>query len=622
MAGEEELGAEFLITLKRRGVMPEILDAASKCLAEMLEPMEEQSKFEPCYLLSPSTGTNPTEAIDRSDISPPKIDTVCMNKEPSFSMPLSLPEDSRWLSDLQCYVRSRCCEFFTATDADIKNDSKTGPKRFDHCTNSLSSSGGQRRHRTKPGRVGIRCVFCHSLSPRMKASKYALFPSQISGIYSAVVMMQCHHFPNCLDVPPEVIKTLNDIKETRNVLSPPGSLPTKGCCVDGATNYLSNGGTASGRHQYWVESARRLGLVDTPDGIRFSSAASKGSSSMPTADFSFSNRVAANATGDTNYHQNQEIMPDRQFEMNLINITPELSSNDPGPLDIPNLLLTSSLHKLRRETLLVTPDDKDLVPDYLFLAMAQMRPCSLSESDRVGCYKDRDLGFKGMCCKHCGGQPGFGKYFPATVRSLAQTTTSQTIVKHVGVKCRLCPLEVRRAVLSLQQNSLSEIKGRCNYSRGASAANDDRPKYGSRKMFFQRVWARLQGEDVPEIPKFEAAPIPIAVGHESSDKACSSQEQTSKPLNNEASISEVDDDFGDDILSTRFFPSEDELEADGDDANVGYTAMDSNSGCRIPTRSSFRHGSRLVDDISSKRKAIGKNHKMSKRFKRVLLDSK
>ena len=101
MAGEEELGAEFLITLKRRGVMPEILDAASKCLAEMLEPMEEQSKFEPCYLLSPSTGTNPTEAIDRSDISPPKIDTVCMNKEPSFSMPLSLPF-SHW--ELQSMV--------------------------------------------------------------------------------------------------------------------------------------------------------------------------------------------------------------------------------------------------------------------------------------------------------------------------------------------------------------------------------------------------------------------------------------------------------------------------------------------------------------------------------------
>lgn len=55
---------------------------------------------------------------------------------------------------------------------------------------------------------------------------------------------------------------------------------------------------------------------------------------------------------------------------------------------------------------LVHMKDRDLVPDALFVAMAQLKVCKLTQSDRVGCYKARDLGFVGMCCKHCGGQPG------------------------------------------------------------------------------------------------------------------------------------------------------------------------------------------------------------------------
>jgi hypothetical protein len=133
---------------------------------------------------------------------------------------------------------------------------------------------------------------------------------------------------------------------------------------------------------------------------------------------------------------------------------------------------------------LVFMSDRDLVPDPLFVAMSQMKPCILSEADRVGCYKSRPPAFAGMCCKHCGGQPGFGKYFPETVRSLAQTTTSQTILKHIGSKCRFCPPHVRQAVLELQRQQV--IK---------ETTNAGRPRYGSRKVFFQRIWARLHGKN-------------------------------------------------------------------------------------------------------------------------------
>jgi len=149
----------------------------------------------------------------------------------------------------------------------------------------------------------------------------------------------------------------------------------------------------------------------------------------------------------------------------------ESTSNDP------------SWERLLEGSDLVLMKDRDLVPDALFVAMAQMKPCKLTQADRVGCYKSREIGFIGMSCKHCSGQPGYGRYYPNSVRSLAQTTTSQTILKHIAGKCRFCPPHVRLAVVELQrQQAVKEgmVTGR--------------PRYGSRKIFFQRMWARLHGQ--------------------------------------------------------------------------------------------------------------------------------
>ena len=153
-----------------------------------------------------------------------------------------------------------------------------------------------------------------------------------------------------------------------------------------------------------------------------------------------------------------------------------------------------NVEDLMGDTKLVLKKDRDLVPDSLFLAMSQMRPCQLTQADRVGCYKSRELGFTGMSCIHCGGQPGFGRYYPNSVRSLAQTTTSQTILKHVGNKCRFVPPQIRNAVNELQRQQAAR--------EGMSSG---RPRYGSRKIFFQRVWARLHGGPLPEEDEAEAA---------------------------------------------------------------------------------------------------------------------
>lgn len=150
--------------------------------------------------------------------------------------------------------------------------------------------------------------------------------------------------------------------------------------------------------------------------------------------------------------------------------------------------------------------------------MGQLRPCSLTIADKVGSYAHRPIGFTGICCQFCGGRPGHGRFFPASMRSLAQTTTSKTIIKHIASKCRFCPEHIRTIVVELEK---IQAKGKKNKkgagdtdAGGIASSNGDksgteqdasaaaaavaasipsRPQHGSRKVFFQRVWTRLHG---------------------------------------------------------------------------------------------------------------------------------
>jgi hypothetical protein len=201
--------------------------------------------------------------------------------------------------------------------------------------------------------------------------------------------------------------------------------------------------------------------------------------------------------------------------------TPPIPERPPPSLMEEPVLSDVSWELLLGDSKLVFMKDRDLVPDALFVAMAQMKACKLTQADRVGCYKNRDIGFLGMACKHCAGQPGFGRYYPNSVRSLAQTTTSQTILKHIGSKCRFCPPHVRQAVLELQRQQAAK--------EGMAAG---RPRYGSRKIFFQRMWARLHGKKTDEFetdddedsrvgpaesPPSSARPTPVNSDGEESD---------------------------------------------------------------------------------------------------------
>ena len=147
--------------------------------------------------------------------------------------PVSLPvilarhEDALKLSSHQVLLRHQI-EAFKAAEEDISTHT---------------------RGRNKPimlGQVGIRCRHCAHLpvSHRQKGSTY--FPASLLGLYQAAQNMSTTHMQCGLcNEMPDMIK-----HQFAQLLS---------------TKVASSG---AGR-PFWAESAKKLGLMDTEDGIRF-----------------------------------------------------------------------------------------------------------------------------------------------------------------------------------------------------------------------------------------------------------------------------------------------------------------------------------------------------------------
>ena len=88
---------------------------------------------------------------------------------------------------------------------------------------------------------------------------------------------------------------------------------------------------------------------------------------------------------------------------------------------------------------------------------------------------------------------------------MAQTTTTKTIVRHI-TSCDHVPQNIRDIITTLAQEVEGNTKPVYATKSNLSAnEDDDRPKFGSRKEFFQRVWDRLHEPAT-------AAPEPAEIG--------------------------------------------------------------------------------------------------------------
>jgi len=335
-------------------------------------------------------------------------------------------------------------------------------------------------------------------NPAERGQQATSYPSLISGIYNSVQQMLRLHFDCCLSMPPDVRNKIDALKVS--------------CSSRG------------GRKQYWIDSAKRLGLVDTPHGIHFGrdpmgplpplSGPSVNSKEGRQKKKAPKTQSATSPAFMPLAEQMVSLPPEREYEPLM---EPEEMLPPPPPVD---------------SRPLVFPEDKDLISDYLYLTLEQMSPCVLMEADRVGCYKMRQVGFPGIACRHCVGQAGCGRYFPASEASLSQTTTSQTIMNHVR-NCRRCPIEIRENLEIMKRSKI-----------GPDGKRSDKPKHGGRKVFFHRLWCRIQGlpiEDaLGEAPKPRKRKSPAkrkkeydsdeeGGGSEEESESESEDEQDSKP---------------------------------------------------------------------------------------------
>lgn len=279
------------------------------------------------------------------------------------TIPLSMKEDAHWLIPLHCFVRKHL-HIFHATEKDLKrhNNGKAKPVQI--------------------GQIGIACPYCLRSFPRSQMKAGVYFPSTITNVYSASLNLLARHMPICEAFPRSLKEMFHSLK-------------------------FDEGRSAASK-KYWYDSAKKLGLVDTEAGIRYS---------------------------------------------------PRLS---PSRTD-PNHAFAEEIPTIRVVKELVIPEDQVFTTEFIYYIMQQYQRCNLSEADRIGRRRSCPINFPGLECQYCQSNCGFGsRLFPTSFKSFSDTTkTIAKMNKHL-LKCRDCPSSVKTSIedyrgIHLEQKSRMRI---------------------------------------------------------------------------------------------------------------------------------------------------------------------
>jgi hypothetical protein len=174
---------------------------------------------------------------DFSRLLVPKVTTEVASEDASSELILlATPLDSKVLNPLHCWVRQNI-EIFAANKDDL----------------AVPAPG--RKTRVLLGQVGIRCIQCVKLPLKDRVKRCVCYPPSVNGIYHSVSNMKFDHFSNCRGLSREARAEFSNLKSS-------GSR-------------RGGGGSSGSTAQYYYDSAVRLGLIDTDQGIRFGNFKSK-----------------------------------------------------------------------------------------------------------------------------------------------------------------------------------------------------------------------------------------------------------------------------------------------------------------------------------------------------------
>jgi len=182
---------------------------------------------------------------------------------------------------------------------------------------------------------------------------------------------------------------------------------------------------------YWIDSAKKIGLADGPSGMYF-----QRDPSLPPP------RV-------DNGNENLGILAQAARDANNVG-----------------------------KTLLVTPDDKPTIAEFLYVVMEQLRPCRFTDADRNK-RRSKNVGSIGVECKHCAGKIDGRKFFWSSVSAAESNFVS--VHSHM-LSCKYISEPLREDLARL---------------KALRREQTSKLKTGSQKAFFTRVWARLHGTPVP-----------------------------------------------------------------------------------------------------------------------------
>ena len=350
-----------------------------------------------------SRSDNATNA-PRTDIEP----STSKSKQLFKPIPLAMPADKYSITPLHCFVRQHCVELFTASETDVFHRSSKGKRRP-----------------IQVGRVGIRCSHCAKATRNNitssnnaglnKGSVY--FPTTIASIYNATMNLLQRHLHVCENVPPEIIKIYNELK------------------LDDARSGTSK--------KYWIESAKQLGLIDTPNnGIQYSGSP-------------MSIHELINSQDGSSSEKNRDGMMVSQNGDSFVS----MENKEGAPL--------------------VSQEHKYLATNYSYALLSQMRACTFTDADRLGKRKGLPLGFAGLACRHCYGGYGSGRFFPSNIKTMSDTSKTLNVLHNHMMRCRKCPREVQLALDTLRMGHDEERS---------------KMKFGSQKAFFVTIWKNLHGE--------------------------------------------------------------------------------------------------------------------------------
>lgn len=290
---------------------------------------------------------------------PPCQDGPLVHFTQRTCVPLATDEDENWLSEFLCFIRSELVEVFRASNDDVASRINSKKVVF--------------------GQVGIRCRYCAHMAHGERTSRSSSFPSSIDRIYQSLTMMIRDHFVRCPGLPDALKNRFLELK----------SRTTQG---------------ATDSKRYWIESAKRLGMVDTTgQGIVVTEATQAAA-------------VAALAA-------------------------------------IPGRNSADAMDKKRPQIMIVTNDDKPLVSEFIYFLMTHVEKVYLTESERVGNRKSMELGMPGFGCKHCcaSDRKGLCRFFPARRRTLPSKI--KDLSDHLR-RCTMCPIEVKEKLVDFKRKKL------------------------------------------------------------------------------------------------------------------------------------------------------------------------